>query len=165
MMEIRLDLSNQGVANVLRGVKALKQNLKNEIIETDIVNQAADDVKRLLNENVSALGSTVDGNSIGFVDSVAALNGSSVRWRGDPISYIEFGTGNRGYSGGYPAQAFMAANNYMPDPTKFQWMYERNGEAQTSYGLSPQAPVYKTVQQAKQDKLMVKAAKKVIDKE
>lgn len=132
-----------------RQLNALAKELPGDI-RARVEIAVAEEVAPVVRQNISAI-SDPDGNYAGSDNPEAAVtirvgyksDSYQVLWQGHQIAYLEFGTGAAGASQPYPGPAMTAAN-YMPDPTKEQWVYldDKSGEPTISRGIAPYAPMY-----------------------
>jgi hypothetical protein len=144
-MKKSVPLSPANIERLMKQTKALQKEL-NRITEP-AEKELAKEVSTLLNRNLASLGGNVDGNDVyGTISVEKQANSTLVTWRGDQISYIEFGTGQRGFIYAYPDQAFMTALGYTLNPERTFWFYTDNAGKHSNYshGLEAQAPMWKT---------------------
>lgn len=124
--------------------KTLSESLKKEMLDNMTVLQTATAEKGGLNDT-------------GRVSVKAKSNEVTLKWTGDQIFYLEFGTGIQG-DGRYKDESLMASKGYKHRPTA-SWREnggtvwtlpeeytDSNGERIKSDGWEPYAPFYKTKQ-------------------
>ena len=155
--EINIPLSVSGINRIARQMKRLSKQMNvkgQDSIPAEITEKVALDTADKVRANIESI-PDLDGNILGASGeavSVRFMGATDLRvtWVGKQIAFLEFGTGAAG-SGKYPNQASMHKFNYSPDPTKESWNYlsSVSGQVETSYGIAPQAPLYRAAQDAK----------------
>lgn len=142
MVDIPLGLGN--IRQLERDIKRLQRTLKSKDFNQAILDDVGEELYDIVKDNITS--ARLDGNYQGS-DPIdlwyTHTLGDQVRWRGDQIAYVEFGTGAAG-AGRYPKPELMGTK-YRPDSNKLMWWYKDARTGPTlSYGLAPQAPMYKS---------------------
>lgn len=147
MISVPLTLSVDNVRKLTTQIKVLKKSLTDKVA-TDIEQAVCGSIAVDVIAGIASI-QDVDGNYLGTDNPNAAVTvqvglvGHDVIWRGEQITFVEFGTGAAGAGAGKDATT-AAKIGYHPDPTKKAWGYRdaRTQKAEVSHGMIPQAPMW-----------------------
>lgn len=145
-----IPLSVKGLKDAARSLSALAKSLdERDLFSENMRDAALQLLLEDLNDNIAAITDT-DGNPIGAT-SIRHVGGESeLRWSGDHILFIEFGTGVTGMGEPYPDPTIMAVVDYeyhqYHGPNKREWWeYEnklRDSGLTRTWGMPAHAPMY-----------------------
>lgn len=147
-LNIQVPLSSKGVKSVRRVLR----NLKETIIHDDGFDEslrgiAADILANALRQEVNTLIFDPDGNMTGDVSIKHVAGLSEIKWSGDQILFLEFGTGVEGIDIPYPDPSIMALVGYEPQlyhGDEMYWVYKDrvSNEYIKTFGIPAYAPMY-----------------------
>lgn len=144
MINVELSLGPAEIRKLSRRLKRLRNQLKRTDFAEEMLVQAQNDMLKQV-AHVAGIDGNYDATTVDYVEQLGIVS-----WRGEQVSYLEYGTGAKGAARPY---AGVLPSDYHPDPTNKEWDYvdKRSGALSTSYSLAPQAPMYKTALKARRD--------------
>lgn len=151
MARITVDvpLSSKGISATTRALRKIKQeySVDGDFDEAIRVN-AAQLLLDALDDNIAMIVDP-DGNTTGTTSLKHITGVSEIRWSGDQILFLEFGTGVTGINDPYPDSTIMSIVSYQPEQYhgiegNEYWTYhdEITGAYEKTYGVPAYAPMY-----------------------
>lgn len=148
-MELDIELSKESINKALKELRKLKRNLNSNIHLAG--QELAKEGCSILRDNLNSIPDQ-DGNALGTVYPVLALENSKIFWSGPQISYLEYGTGLVGkgtYKGdlpnGYEYASGPFIKKHIASGKGAYWHYKTKEDYLIrTEGIPAYAPMYQT---------------------
>lgn len=128
-------------SNLAKNLRGFARDLESGDFSTELREIVLQILLEDLRDNISYI-TDRDGNLAGSQEIIHTRNISVIRWTGDQIRFLEFGTGTQGVNQPYPGQ-LMNLIGY--DPVDHSWSYwdRETASVKKTDGIPAYAPMYK----------------------